>query len=386
MAPVLFAGSCDIHRNTVRHWSLLLRRIVLHVGPGKCGSSTIQSAVLSKSSEISKHVNGILLEPAEVSLLNSPNPPPETIAYFREVIRNALSASPEKVLVLSHEVLFKFVDALVNLAGIARDHADEVVVVGYVRRQSDFLVSSFRQWLFRAPDRIAETADVLRENGLDPSVFLGVERHLIAAMFGNWHTGRQLSGHLFFDWSESLAQRAKALEIHRVPLSIGVLPRAGFEKPLVQDFLERIGVKPGEEPVEIAPTNEGYHGGLIEAVLNAIEVGHKMPGPHDFNDFFGGFRDLEGLAPKLDVSFLARLKTHIDTVFLAKNTEVAQKFGFDPDYFKPNALIDRQTIHSEIKAEEAKRAVVPKEIRARETLARAEFARNSWAEFQARGG
>lgn len=77
-------------------------------------------------------------------------------------------------------MIFKMVPVLRRLARIARDHADEVVVVAYVRRQSDFLVSAFGQWLFRAPARIglpaafAAAVEQVRNPGFPPALIEGV--------------------------------------------------------------------------------------------------------------------------------------------------------------------------------------------------------------------
>jgi hypothetical protein len=323
-----------------------------------------------------------MLAPKELWKLKSSNPPTKTISFFHNLIEKSQKANPDKVLVLTHEFTFQFIDVIANLAKIARQHADEVVAIGYVRRQSDFLVSSYGQWLFRSPERISEAADVMRQNGFDPSLFWGVEQNLIAAIFGNWRVGRQLTDQLYFDWSASLPPRAEALKANGARLSIGLLPRPGFEKPLVSDFLERIGERQKANAQKFGAGNLSFHPGSIEAVTNAIEFGYEMPGPHESNDFMFKFGEMEGITPYSSTAFLSRLKTHIDTVFEAKNIEVSQSFGLNPLYFKPDIQIDQRTIVNEVLAEEEKRARVPKEARDRAKLTRAKLANKSWSAYK----
>jgi hypothetical protein len=42
-----------------------MSRIILHVGPEKCGSSSIQNAIFNNKSEISEFATGVMLNPPE---------------------------------------------------------------------------------------------------------------------------------------------------------------------------------------------------------------------------------------------------------------------------------------------------------------------------------
>jgi hypothetical protein len=359
-----------------------MSRIVLHVGPEKCGSSSIQSAVMSGSGELNNLVYAMMLTPEHVLKLDSPHPAPEVIAHFHSLIKNARAAHPEKTLVLSHEMMFKMVNVLVNLSKIAREHADEVIVIAYIRRQSDFLVSSFGQWLFRSPERIAETAEILRAHKINPFLFWGVERHLIAAVLEGWHIGRQLSGHLYLDWSESIPERVAALAHIDVPVSIGLLPRTGFNIPLISDFLTRASLDPKAGVTVENIRNPSYHPSMIEGVLNAIEAGHSMPGPHEGNRFFNHYLTLENQKLKAETQIISLLKAHMDTIFEQKNARVATDFNLPSEYFMPKERIDSNTIREEILREATTRAAVPKELRDRDRQSRAALAQMAWTEFQ----
>ncbi|MFC5739539.1 hypothetical protein [Sinirhodobacter huangdaonensis] len=362
-----------------------MRRIVLHVGPGKCGSSSVQAAILRPATALHDHLAGVLLQPAELLGLDREQPEAAVEDRFHRLIARAQADHPGKVLVLSHEMIFKMVPVLRNLARIARAHADEVVVVAYVRRQSDFLVSAYGQWLFRAPARIAETAAVLRDHGLDPALFWGVERHLIAVLLGGWEVGRQLSGHLYFDWSSSVSERAAALAALGVPLSVGLLPRPGFERPLIADFLARIGL-PAEFAAAVEQVrNPGFPPALIEGVCAAIEAGYAMPGPGEHTDFFDfmGTVSADGAGP--NETFLAQLKDRVDTAFAPANAAFARQFSLPVSYFAPRRQVTQAQAQDEIWREGGVRAALPEALRQRERAARAALAQMAWAAYRGRG-
>lgn len=359
-----------------------MSRIVLHAGPEKCGSTSIQKTILGRGAELGSLMAGVKLKPREISQLNCDKPAPEAKALFRDLIQKVQRANPGKVVVLTHEMLFKVSQALTNLAAIAQEHADEVVVIAYIRRQSDFLTSAYGQWLFRAPARIEEVTNVLHANNVDPSLFWGIERHLIASILGGWEIGRQLSGHLYFDWSESVRERRDALAALDIPLSIGLLPRKGFETPLIPDFLARAGLDPKLGETVADTRNTAWNPNLTEAVLNAIEAGFKMPRPHQANEFFINATLTKGLSKTPDVRFVSRLKMHIDTTFEAKNTDLARELGLTPEYFEPKRRISGERIREIIADEAAIRAAVPVDVRQREVAARATLAQIAWHAFR----
>lgn len=359
-----------------------MNRIVLHVGPEKCGSSSIQNALGSGSEKLDEIVHAVKLVPDDVLKLNTDSPAQEDIARFRQIIKGATAAHPGKTLILSHEMMFKMTNVLVHLSNISHEYADEVIVIAYIRRQSDFLISSFGEFLFRSPERISEAAEILTDNGIDPSLFWGVERHLIAAILGGWKVGRQLSGHLYLNWSKSIPKRTAALAPTGAKVSIGVLPRAGFSMPLISDFLSRAGLDPEAGANVDRVRNPSFHPSLIEAVVNAIEAGHPMPGPHEANDFFDLINSPEVQTIGPEAPFVTLLKAHIDTVFEKRNVELAEALNLPADYFVPDERIDLPTIRAEIDREATIRAAIPERLRDRERASRAALAQMVWAAYQ----
>ena len=93
-----------------------MSRIILHAGPEKCGSTSIQKAILGRGADLGGLMAGVKLKPREITQLNCETPSPEAKAHFHALIKQAQAANPGKVLVLTHEMLFKMTDALTNRA------------------------------------------------------------------------------------------------------------------------------------------------------------------------------------------------------------------------------------------------------------------------------
>jgi len=226
---------------------------------------------------------------------------------------------------------------------------------------------------------------VLRENRIDPSLFWGVERHLIAAVLGGWHIARQKSGHLFIDWSESIPSRMAALSAIGVSFSVGLLPRPGYDTPLIPDFLSRAKLDPALGATAATVRNPSFHPVLIEAVVNAIEQGHPMPRPHGDNAFFiqaGAQLDQHAVQ---DIALLSLLKSHIDTAFEAKNTGLAADLGLSSTYFRPRERISREAIRDAIYREATTRAAASEDVRTRERDQRIAYVLRAWSDYQRNG-
>ena len=364
-----------------------LRRIVLHVGPEKCGSTTIQGALGMDPATpglMADQVRGVLLDPYALVFLESDSPAENVVADLHGLIAAHGRDDSDRLLVLSHEMIFKSLALLAVLTDIAKAHADDVMALAYVRRQSDLLVSGFGQWHFRSPDRLAEASSHLRANGLDADLFRPVERHVMAAILGGWQVGRQPSGHLYFDWSQSLPERVALLAGRGARMSVGVVPQNAGSAALVPDALTRIGVKPHAGQGADDRRNPAFHPYVIEAVADAITAGFPMPGPHEANGFL---RDLSAheAAPPPQTGFLDRLKAHVDGCFADGNARVADDHGLPGDWARPAQVIDRAAILKDMAETAARRAADRDTLAARRHL-RARVAARAWSDFRCAPG
>ena len=154
-----------------------MSKLVIHVGPGKCGSSSIQGFFKRRKRPCVQKTRFIKLDKTEILKLDHEIPEESAVTAFTRLLSNNLNRCD--ILILSHELLFECPYAIKNICKISTDLVSSIVIIGYSRRQSDFLVSAYHQWGFREQDRVKEDIDALIDLELDPILFIGLERHLI---------------------------------------------------------------------------------------------------------------------------------------------------------------------------------------------------------------
>lgn len=356
-----------------------MTRIILHLGPGKCGSSAIRRHVRAETRRPDALFDSVFLTPGDIRGLRQTPVAPGVAARLGGLFRRTTAQG--RLLIISHEVLFKLADVRRAVIHLAQAETDSITALAYVRRTSDFQRSSYMQWLFRLPERIAETAAVLRAEGIDPAMFSGVERHLIAVALGHAQIGRPRGGPSYFNWSESLPQLRKSLQKQGVDLQVGALPPRHAAVPLIADFRARIGLPPqrGADTGEVV--NPAFAPDVVEAVSAAIEAGHLMPGPHEANEFLAlDHTGLTGLIPP-DPDFNSVLSAAIDTAYAARNRRVAVQFGIDPAYFEPDLCVDRDQVIARISQERERRSGAALAIRRAGRAQAADAIAKAWSTY-----
>ena len=335
-----------------------MKSIIIHVGPGKCGSSSIQHFFLRNESPCAESTLFKMLDPSTIKRLNKENLDTALLAEVKDQI--LIDLRNTDCLILSHESLFQCPLAAYNYCYLANELAEKVVVVGYSRRQSVFFKSQYSQWLFRAPNRIMEVNEILSGIGIDQSVFTGLERQLIASISNDFYSARQLSGPSIHDWNSSYDNLVLLTGSLDVNICCGVLP--GPLSPgnsLIQDFCVKAGLSLRPEIVSknIIKTNHAWDDDIIEAINAAIAQGFDIVGPHEANGI------LSKLSATVDASdfsanvFLSSLEHYIDWFYWPSNQIFCKQYGLDSMYFKPvsGSEISKQEIISTIMSENHKR-------------------------------
>ncbi|APE43354.1 hypothetical protein BOO69_07935 [Sulfitobacter alexandrii] len=354
-----------------------MARIIFHLGPGKCGSSAIQAFLEAASRGADPLLDAIFVRAPEIQALEAGDTSP-----LGPLAARMGAARADRPLIVSHEALFKKTGALRALVRAAVGQGGETSALAYVRRQSDYLRSVHGQWLFREPDRVAETAGILRAEGIDPALFTGVERQLMAFALGHVSVGRDAGGFSSFDWSVSMVQRARELDELGVPLHVAALPPRDADRPLLADFAARIGVRKSDATEAAAVVNPAFAPATIEAVTNGIECGFPMPGRHEANRFLAVGDPVVQSIPLPDGALLGWLSDCIDATFEARNRQFAERFGIDPAYFSPRRPCDPSEIGQRIAREAALRSEEPAESRQARITARAGAMRAAWQAFR----
>lgn len=356
------------------------RRIVLHLGPAKCGTTSIQKPALKGYKSGGTRLSAVPLNPEHLKKkLNDEDADLPTLDQLRSKISMKIKNENPDVLVLTHESIFTTQNALRHISHLSSEFTNDVCAVAYVRRQSDYMVSSFGQWYFRHKGVMSRARNALIEHNFDPDLFLAVEIHLIASILGGWG----LSGHDYLNWRESIQIRRNILEALGVPLSIGVVPNASFPFNLFEDFVYRCGFHDAVNIPEAKIENASFDPAAIEAIALAVLAGYSMPGPHGHKEFCASLFKGEMAKPKLDLSFLDFIKDRVDTIFEAENMYLAEREGLPALYFAPRNKISNEEFLEVLHQEASRRTTVPQEMRDNQRRSMADVARRAWQQHLA---
>ena len=285
-----------------------------------------------------------LLKPLEISKLNCEEPDKATVAAFaKQLTEKAIDCD---TLILSHEFLFSNPYAVKNICSIAKNRVSAITIIGYSRRQSDFMVSAYSQWLFRSPNRIQEVNHILDELELDVVLFNGLERQLIASIANDFHSARQLNEYNILNWFNSYSNILHLAHESGVDIKCGVLPNKESNIDLIQDFCMKASI---ELPHTMGnairkSSNVSFNPDIIETINNAVTIDLDMPGPHEDNDLIHLLSS--GMNPTIKSSskFLSNLKSYIDTYYLESNIQLCNQYGLDEKYFKPSQSFGKPEI------------------------------------------
>lgn len=345
-----------------------MSQIVFHVGPGKCGSSTIQRSLALAGEDITKSSwsSSIMkrarreftyhhIDAAKIYPLNKAAYDTTALAPFESLF----SAIATDVAVFSHEVLFQMPRAVGRLVELATNMGHTTTILGYSRRQDDFIRSSFCQWLFRDKVRLQETWDVVNTAGLDPHLFSALERHIVAAVLTDFETARVLHGDKIFNWNQHYGILEKSTKPFGTSFSVGYLPSARNPFSLSEDAFSRCGITI-QPTLEQNKTNEQFSLYVIEAVAATCLSSEFEFDAHTENEMLAEMsKAFTAKTPAKEI--IKDLNAYILGAFFSDNKEFCTRFSLDPSYFEPPYEIDRSTALKKIEEEQTRRRNFPSE-------------------------
>ncbi len=339
-----------------------MAKLVLHIGPGKCGSSTIQQFFASHEKPCDQSTTYSLLDPVAINQLNCEELDNSVSPAFAEQLSKAKIG--DGTLILSHEFLFQAPCAVKNICALARDNMSDIIVVGYSRRQSDYLVSAYSQWMFRSVDRVQEVNSVLGDLGFDAFLFSGLERQLIASIANDFHSARQLSGQSIHNWFSSYDSLSKLLAEFDVKVRCGVLPGKETNINLIEDFCDKaeLSLHSAVGDATEKTTNVSFHADVIEATNLAVMLGFDVPRPHASNEIIQLLSARMSPVDKDVSSFMDNLKSYIDTYYFGSNSSLCRQYELDESYFEPADEITKPEILSFISQEVEQRLLNGSEV------------------------
>jgi hypothetical protein len=165
-------------------------KLILHVGMSKSGSTAIQHGLLKLQDRLLEqgylYPAGLLTTHNQSSLIVAAEPPNKLPRYFRpryknkpeqlerdfsawiDGIRKQIDHSKPKIVLMSAQTLFKVSkpEQFEKLSAVLRPLADEIETVAYLRRPSDFYLSSAQQ-ILKADHRIKPLAPLAYKEPLE---------------------------------------------------------------------------------------------------------------------------------------------------------------------------------------------------------------------------
>ena len=332
-----------------------MSRLIIHVGPGKCGSTSIQNAFASGNAPTLEKTRLHFFAPDEFVDLEEQPVSESRLSKLDALIMKV--AKGVNVAIFSHEFLFQTPRAVGIIAKRLRKASDDVRVIGYVRSQSSLLTSTYSQWLFRAKSRVDETVTVLKDAGYSPFVFSGLERQFIAAIIDDFHSARQLSGyHLLGLWA---GYRQLINAAAPTPISVGVLPKSSSDTPLLTDFCARSELTLKKDIEITNKANPKFQSGLVEVLNEAVARRGATLDPHGGNARIQSLSDNFASVAAPDTEFQSALNRYVDVYFAADNVAMASHFNLPKDYFIAAQAPDKAAILDIIIAEQARRLANP---------------------------
>lgn len=346
----------------MRLFGEVMANLILHVGPAKCGSTTIQQFFLNQKDPCRQKLHFLLLNPVQISELNAPEVSEHTLAGWSKLLEDSRKGAA--TVIASHEYLFQCPLAVQRICGLGRDRFSQVAIIGYCRRQGDFLVSAYSQWLFRAPRRIQEVIDVLREHDFVPDYFSGLERQLIASIMNDFHSARQLSEYSILNWYRAYRTISDQVETLGAAVHCATMPGRNDSVSLVENFCRRAGLDLRWEMAEAGQriANVSYHPDIIEAINCAVTRRGKVPGPHESNERLEELSLLLESDPRSNSAFIDRLKGYVDAFFLEENLQLCNRYALDPGYFRAPDVCSKMEIIEAIRLEQESRKGNPAEL------------------------
>jgi hypothetical protein len=326
------------------------------LGPGKCGSSSIQSFFRENKGACTKKVKYLDIHPDHIAAFNQED---LDEPYFKNYCKRLEKAASRcHALIISHEYFFQCPLAISKFVNYFQAKVADIRIIGYCRRQSDFFISAYSQWLFRSSERILEVKQSLTENQIEFQHFTGLEQFLIASILNDFHSARQLSGRPIYRWDEGYAAIASVTP--KAKTICGILPNKLSPLNLIEDFCSKAGLmlKESFKSKSAITKNKSFSPLIIEAIFQSISAGNYQMSSHHSNEeliYISKYVKAEANALK-DFIFIEPLKNYIDSYFLETNLRFAEDFNLDKGYFQTDQMIAKGEILNHIKKEVKSRA------------------------------
>lgn len=332
-----------------------MKKAIIHIGPPKCGSSSIQKFFQGDADPCIEKVAYRFLVPRSILGLDEQYVSKSAIDDFENAILHNIVEN--EVLLISHEGLFHRPVMVGNICRILSRKVDDIVIIGYYRKQSDYIISTYNQWLFRTRARIEEVEVVLASYGIDSIHFSGLEKVMIAGIIDDFHSARFPGGKNILNWFESYNALANHTAKYGASIKCSPLPKVDSSRGLLTDFCDKAGLSIKDEFIESSQLveNVSFNRGLIEGGHLASLRGMDFPNEHEGNNMLIAISKGMHSNWQIDQEFEFVLRNYVDAFFSESNSEFCKQFRLSTDYFQNHQYIPKANILDVIREKQFER-------------------------------
>lgn len=324
-----------------------MKTLIIHIGAPKCGSSSIQDFFRDNKNCCTQNIKFVKLTLEEVNELNKEGKVKSE--SFTEIFSNYLNSCD--TLILSQESLFDQKNAIKNICSYLSSKVSEIIIIGYCRNQSNFLISLYNQIGFRWPTFASIGNEVILEEGITPIHFSGVEKFMITLIINDFNLVP------IMNWNDSFKEIEQIVSAYKTKIKVGTLPKHNFSENLIEDFCNKAKLVIKDEFKELTKkrTNLTFNSNLTEAIFNGVEHKFNMPDPKSENDIIHNISKKIRSDKNFNDEFHLALMQYIDSYFMKNNKEFCARYSINQNYFEASNINSKEVILEIVRNEELTR-------------------------------
>ena len=332
-----------------------MSQLIVHVGPPKCGSSSIQNFLEKEPCE--ENVCYIKISSKKVDSFILSDFKSNQFSEFIERVNHELN---NKKVIISQEYLFgntTCIEAICNAV-----NTKDIKLIGYSRRQSSYLISAFSQWEFRSHSSYKFHTAVLNNHSINPLFFTGLEGFLISVILSDFKSSLSDPRYRIYDWNSSYQQLEQSVPDYGVV--VNCLPSKSYSYNLIQDFCTQsnLSIKVKKRILSRKKDNIKFDSTLTESIHCALTNDLEIPDEHSYNYKLNSLSKKLGMSNYPQGKFLQHLSDYIDTHFFSSNRTFCRRYSIPIEEFQPSQKISKKQIHNIIFKELIRRQKNPEEL------------------------
>ncbi len=325
-------------------------KLIIHVGPPKCGSSTIQN--FAKQKPFKGKVAYRFIFGPEVDTYNIKDIDSKEFKAFIKSLNKDLRQND--AVILSQEQFFPDAFTVENIC--KQVDTDNIVIIGYSRRQSGYLISAYNQWEFRSHLSYNYFSEVLVQNNINAVYFNGLETFLLGVIFSNFNPPLKSPRHRLYNWGLYYQKLKEASKPYT--LIANCLPSKDYAYNLIEDFCHKTGLEIKKKKLHLLQerNNTQFDPILTESMHNALSFNiDVLPDEHKNNKELHRLSNMFHHNKYKKTAFVQMLANYIDSEFLSSNKDFCVSYNIPLTEFEPEKALTRDEILIYIKDEMEKR-------------------------------